>query len=360
MNLAGEAKRAVLVREFGENGFDYIGDSQADLAVWASARRSWSVNARARVRRLASQLHGYQGEIESIRASAKEWFRALRLHQWLKNLLVFIPLFGAHQLGNSGLLAASLIAFLAFGLCASSVYLLNDLLDLPDDRRHGKKRLRPFASGRLPLIRGLVAIPVLLLASFLISAAFLPAAASAALAFYYIVTLFYSTSLKRRMAIDVLALAGLYTLRIVMGSLATGLSLSFWIMAFSMFVFLSLALVKRHAELLHARQPGAPAKTPGRGYFPEDLPMVAQLGAASGYLSVLILALYINDSHTIQMYRYPQIIWLACPLLLSWITRVWMLSHRGEMDGDPLIFAIRDRKSLVTSVLILGTLFAAR
>jgi 4-hydroxybenzoate polyprenyltransferase len=180
------------------------------------------------------------------------------------------------------------------------------------------------------------------------------------LAFYYVVTLAYSLSLKRRMAIDVIALAGLYTLRIVMGSVATEIAPSFWLMAFAMFIFLSLALVKRYAELFHARQNGRPAKTPGRGYYPYDLAMIAPLGAAAGYLAVLVLALYINDGHTIDAYRRPEIIWLACPLVLSWITRVWMLAHRGEMHEDPLVFATKDWKSVTTGLLFVLILVIAR
>lgn len=360
VNLAGTDKRDALVREYGIGGFDYVGDSAADLAVWPSARRGWTVNASARVERRARGLAGHAGTIPTVRTQLSDWIRALRLHQWLKNFLVFVPLLGAHQAGNLTLVLQSAVAFLAFGLCASSVYLLNDLLDLPDDRRHARKRHRPFASGRIPLIAGLAAKPLLLAAAFALSAMALPPAATAVLGFYYLVTLAYSLSLKRRMAIDVIALAGLYTLRIVMGAMATGLALSFWLMAFSMFIFLSLALVKRYAELSHARQTGKPSKTPGRGYYTEDLAMIAPLGAASGYLSVLVLALYINAGQTLELYRRPEIIWLACPLILSWITRVWMLTHRGEMHEDPLVFATKDLKSLTTGFLMAGVLILAK
>lgn len=360
MNLAGSAKRDALVREFGVGGFDYVGDSAADLAVWSSARQGWTVNAPAHVERAARALPSHAGAISTPRTRPADWLRALRLHQWLKNFLVFVPVLGAHQVGNLTLLVQSAIAFLAFGLCASSVYVLNDLLDLPDDRRHARKRHRPFAAGRIPVTAGLAATPLLLAAAFGLSATLLPPAATAVLGFYYLVTLAYSLSLKRRMAIDVIALAGLYTLRIVMGAMATGLALSFWLMAFSMFIFLSLALVKRYAELFHARQTGKPSKTPGRGYFPEDLAMIAPLGAASGYLAVLVLALYINDGHALELYRRPELIWLACPLVLSWVTRVWMLAHRGEMHEDPLVFATKDWKSLTTGVLFAAIILLAR
>jgi 4-hydroxybenzoate polyprenyltransferase len=243
------------------------------------------------------------------------------------------------------------MAFLFFGLCASSVYLLNDLLDLADDRYHHSKRNRPFAAGRLSIKSGLIACPILLVGAFAGALWLLPAQFSGALIVYYILTLAYSLSLKRRMVVDVIALAVLYTMRIIAGAAAFNLSLSFWMLAFSMFLFLSLALVKRYAELHDARSKGHTEKTPGRGYFPDDLQMISSLGAASGYLAVVVLALYIDDQANPDLYAYPHLIWLACPLLLFWTTRVWSLTHRGQMHEDPVVFAIRDRTSLVVGVL---------
>jgi 4-hydroxybenzoate polyprenyltransferase len=359
-NLAGEAKSEALVQAFGRGGYDYVGNSSADLPVWGAARQAWVVNASHGVERDARRLNSFAGVLGGPGGGLASWARALRLHQWLKNSLIFVPILGAHQWSDFPLWITALVAFLAFGLCASSVYILNDLLDLPDDRRHPRKRHRPFASGVLPITAGMAAVPLLLAVSFALAASRLPASATLVLAFYYAVTLTYSLSLKRRMAIDVIALAGLYTLRLVMGAAATGLALSFWLLSFSMFMFLSLALVKRYAELFHARQRSHAVKTPGRGYFPEDLPIVASLGTAAGYLAVLVLAFYINDPHTLELYRRPEIIWLSCPLLLSWITRIWMLAHRGEMHDDPLVFATKDWKSLVTAVLSVSILIAAR
>lgn len=252
-----------------------------------------------------------------------------------------------------------MIAFFLFGLCASSVYLLNDILDLADDRHHASKRNRPFASGKLSIRDGLIAFPLLLVSAFVLAICFLPWPFVGALAGYYALTLAYSLFLKRYMAVDVIALAMLYTMRIIAGAAALALPLTFWILAFSMFIFLSLALVKRYAELLEARNKGEHEQTRGRGYYPVDLEMISSLGAASGYLSVMVLALYIYDQSTVQLYQYAHIIWLACPLLLFWITRIWMLTHRGAMHEDPVVFASHDRTSLIVGALFLLTFWVA-
>jgi 4-hydroxybenzoate polyprenyltransferase len=212
--------------------------------------------------------------------------------------------------------------------------------------------LRPFASGRLPIQSGLLASPALLVSALTLALWQLPWAFTAGLVTYYAMTLEYSLALKRRMVIDVIVLAGLYTLRIIVGAIAVSISLSFWLLAFSMFLFLSLALVKRYAELFQARAQGKEKKAGGRGYFPSDLQMLASLGAASGYMAVMVLALYVNDPQTARQYSHHQIIWLACPLLLTWISRVWMLAHRGAMNEDPVIFAVRDRISLTIGLLM--------
>ncbi|WP_349572508.1 UbiA family prenyltransferase [Azotobacter salinestris] len=350
-NLSARRKRDVLVEQYGEGGFDYVGNSRDDIPVWAVARKAYVVNPERGVEHRARALGNVEQVIRSTPSTLKEWRSALRLHQWLKNLLIFVPLLAAHRLTDPALLGQAILAFLLFGLCASSVYLLNDLLDLPDDRLHHTKRHRPFASGRLSLRSGLLACPLLLAAAFAGALWLLPWTFALSLAAYYALTLAYSLALKRCMAVDIIALALLYTLRIIAGAAAFGLPLTFWILAFSMFIFLSLALVKRYAELREARSRGRTEKTRGRGYYPDDLPMIASLGAASGYLAVMVLALYIHDQATVSLYRYPQAIWLACPLLLFWISRVWMLAHRGQMNEDPVVFAVRDRISLLVGVL---------
>ncbi|RON63715.1 UbiA family prenyltransferase [Pseudomonas fluorescens] len=350
-NLSAHRKRDLLIEHYGENGFDYVGNSLDDIPVWAAARHAYVVNPEAGVERRARAQGNVEQLIDSNRPSLKDWMKALRLHQWMKNALIFVPLLAAHQLANPLLLFQGILAFLLFGLCASSVYVLNDLLDLEDDRHHKSKRKRPFASGKLSIRSGLIVLPLLLIGAFGGATLLLPWQFSVVLLAYYFLTLAYSLSLKRQMAVDVIALALLYTVRIIAGAAAFSLPLTFWILAFSMFMFLSLALVKRYAELYEARSKGKTEKTRGRGYYPADLEMISSLGASSGYLAVMVLALYIHDQATTNLYTYPQVIWVACPLLLFWITRVWMLTHRGEMHDDPVVFAIRDRVSLVVGAL---------
>jgi 4-hydroxybenzoate polyprenyltransferase len=350
-NLSGAHKRDLLVTLFGERGFDYVGNALDDMPIWRSAERAYVVDPLPGVELATRSLDNVVQVLRSGATSLRDWYKAFRIHQWAKNALIFVPLLAAHQIGNPLLLWHGLLAFVFFGLCASGVYILNDLLDLEDDRRHPSKRLRPFASGHLSIKSGLAVFPCLLLASFLGAWCWLPWQFVAVLAAYYGLTLVYSLVLKRIMALDVIALALLYTLRIIAGGAAFELELTVWMLAFSMFIFLSLALVKRYAELQLALCNGITGKTGGRDYYPADLAMLSSLGAASGYLAVMVLALYIHDSTTVVLYSHPQLIWLACPLLLFWITRIWMLTHRGRMNQDPVVFALRDRLSLGMGVV---------
>lgn len=358
-NLTAESKRDLLIEHFGESGFDYVGNSLDDISVWSAARHAYVVDPERGVLRKAQAMGNVKQTLLSSVVPLKSWVSAIRIHQWMKNALIFVPLLAAHQVMNPMMVRQGILAFLLFGLCASSVYILNDLLDLADDRHHHSKKRRAFASGDLSIITGIVAFPLLLCTAFAGAALFLPWQFSAVLLAYYALTLAYSLDLKRRMSIDVIALAALYTLRIIAGAAAFQLQLTFWMLAFSMFMFLSLALVKRYAELRDARVKGKKEKTRGRGYYPDDLEMISSLGASSGYLAVMVLALYIHDQATIDLYSSPQIIWLACPLLLFWITRVWMLTHRGLIHEDPVVFAIRDRVSLMVGALFCVVFWAA-
>lgn len=351
-NLSSHHKRDLLVELYGEGGFDYAGNSRDDLSVWQAARKAYVVNPERGVERVALAIGNVETVIRSNTSSVKDWLRALRLHQWMKNVLIFVLLFTAHKLTNVVMVGEALLAFLFFGLCASSVYVLNDLLDLADDRHHKRKRFRPFASGKLPISAGLIAAPLLLIVAFGGALLLLPLEFAATLATYYILTLAYSLVLKRKMVVDVIALAMLYTIRIIAGSAAFSLELTFWILAFSMFMFLSLALVKRYAELREAKTRGQTEKARGRGYYPDDLEMIASLGASSGYLAVMVLAMYIYDPMTTRLYAHPHIIWLACPMLLFWISRTWMITHRGQMHDDPVMFAVKDRLSLCLGAAI--------
>jgi 4-hydroxybenzoate polyprenyltransferase/phosphoserine phosphatase len=355
LNLSAQIKRDTLVAEYGEKGFDYAGNSLDDVSVWQAADRAYVVNPLTGVERAARKHGNVERVFKNRPFPLKVWARSLRLHQWLKNLLIFIPLLAGHHIASLPLVTFALVAFLTFGMCASSVYLLNDLLDLEDDRHHPVKCHRPLASGAMPLIWGVILVPVLLVAAFAIASAFLPLHFCAVLFAYYGLTLAYSIALKRRVMVDVVMLAALYTTRIVAGAAAISVPLTFWLLAFSMFLFLSLALVKRYAEL-HAMQKDGRANMRGRGYLPSDLPLLSSFGVASGFLSVLVLALYIQNPDTATLYRHPQAIWLSCPLLLYWVSRTWIITHRGNMNEDPIVFAARDLTSLVV-VALCGVVF---
>lgn len=355
-NISSHAKRDVLVEEFGHGGFDYAGNSHADVPVWESAGKAYLVNPERGVEKRALKKGNVERVIKSSSNQFALWLQALRPHQWMKNLLIFVPLLAAHDLFNSSALLLGLLGFVFFSLCASSVYLLNDLLDLEDDRHHPKKRNRVLASGALSIKTGTIAIPLLLLVPFAGSLWLMPWRFSLVLGIYYVATLAYSLVLKKVTAADIIVLSLLYTIRILAGVYACSLTPTFWMLAFSMFIFLSLALVKRYSELRDARLNGNNEKAKGRGYYPDDLEMISSLGAASGYLSVMVLALYIQDNATVAMYRHPQIIWAACPVLLFWITRLWLLTNRGEMHADPVIYAVTDKISILSG-LIFGIIF---
>jgi 4-hydroxybenzoate polyprenyltransferase len=281
----------------------------------------------------------------------RDVLRALRPHQWLKNLLVFLPMLAAHQL-DAATFAAALLAFVSFSLVASSVYVLNDLLDLAADRAHPRKCNRPFASGAVPLSYGSVLAPALLIAGGAVAAPLGPTFI-AVLAIYYGATMLYSFSLKRHMVIDICMLAGLYIMRMIAGSTATKIPLSVWLLAFALFIFLSLAAVKRQAELVDAAGRGALASS-GRGYQVADLPIISMIALCSGYVSVLVMALYVNSPNVVELYAQPAALWAVCAVLLYWITRTVLLTHRGQMHDDPVVFALRDRISQICFAVIAG------
>jgi len=348
-NLSGANKAEALAKRYGEKGFDYVGNARVDLKVWARARRAIVANAPASLARAAARACEVEAVLPTLDARARTWLRALRLHQWLKNLLVFVPLLASHRFTQPQVLMDGVLGFLAFGLCASSVYLLNDLLDLASDRHHPRKRSRPLAAGDLPLLHAMVASPLLSLAAFALAFSLSPLFAGL-LGFYYLLTLAYSFRLKQRPVVDVVVLAGLYTLRIIGGSILLSAPPSFWLLAFSMFLFLSLAMLKRYTELRLLSLQGQ-QRSKGRGYEVEDVHLIQSLGAASGYQAVLVLALYINSSASQALYRLPELLWLWCPLLLYWISRMWMVAHRGSMRDDPVIFAATDRTSQLVVLL---------
>lgn len=357
LNLSGSNKAAELVKRFGDKGFDYCGNEKVDLAVWRHARSAIVVNADEGLVRAAGGVTQVAHSIAPLPGGIKVILKALRVHQWAKNALIFVPVAAAHQLSDSAALVNSLLAFLSFSLCASSVYLLNDMLDLAADRQHHSKCRRPFASGQLSLLFGLLAAPVLLAVAVAV-ALILPIKFFGVLVAYYVATLAYSFGIKKVVMVDVLALAGLYTVRIVAGAAATAIPLSFWLLMFAIFIFLSLAIVKRYAELYVMKQQGK-LKAKGRGYQVEDLALLQSLGGASGYLSILVLGLYVNSPDIAVMYKHPKIVWALVPVMLYWISRIWMETHRGRMHDDPLVFALKDRVSLLTGALAAVVLWLA-
>lgn len=271
--------------------------------------------------------------------------RACRPHQWAKNVLLFLPILAAHRAGDREALLRVGLAFVSFSLVASSVYVLNDVLDVEADRQHPRKRHRPFASGALGPGTGF-ALVLGLLAAGAGMAVLLPPMFGVALAAYWLVTSAYSAWLKRVAIVDVLVLAGLYTARIYAGAFAAGVPVSEWLASFSLFFFLSLAALKRAAEIGRRGE-----SLPGRGYHGEDQAPVAMMGIASGYVSVLVLALYVSHPEVTRLYRHPAWLWGLCVLALYWISRIWLLAWRGEMHDDPVVFAIRDGASWAVAVL---------
>jgi 4-hydroxybenzoate polyprenyltransferase len=277
------------------------------------------------------------------------WRRALRLHQWAKNLLVFIPVVAGHKLGDLPVLTQALLGVVAFCFCASSVYVVNDLMDLESDRAHPAKCKRPFAASQLSVTQGLTAAALLAIMSAACGR-FLPPIFLVYLAVYYLVSILYSALIKKMMLLDVFVLAGLYTIRILAGQGATGIICSSWLLGFSMFIFLSLAFLKRYIELHRVNLAGRTSAA-GRGYFTGDLPMLLSLGPLSGWLAVLVLSLYINSEDARLLYHHPVRLLLVCPLLLYWISRIWLLATRDTLHDDPVVFALKDWVSYAVGVL---------
>lgn len=359
LNIAGENKAAALVQRFELHGYDYAGNSHKDLPVWSQADKAVVVNGSSELLKKAQDISTVERVFPKGSIGFSSWRRVLRIHQWLKNLLLFVPIFAAHDLGNGQAWGALIFAFVAFSLCASSVYIANDLLDLESDRLHPRKRSRPFAAGIVPAWVGVLVAPLLLIISLGV-AALVGQQFLSWLIFYFALTCAYSWGLKRLMLIDCLTLALLYTLRIIAGAAAVGHGLSFWLLAFSVFLFLSLAFVKRYAELevqlLSRRE-----KIHGRGYYTVDASLIQTMGIVAGYSSVLVLALYLNSEAVLRLYTAPELIWGAVPVMLFWISWMWMQAHRGKMHDDPLVFAVKDPASLTAgatfaAILVAGTI----
>jgi 4-hydroxybenzoate polyprenyltransferase len=371
LNLAGKNKLAAFKSRFDDN-FSYIGNALPDLSLLQHCKQPMVANPTAGLRAALRKARITPVRTFDERVSPfKAWPKAIRLHQWAKNVLIFLPLLLAHA-SAAGLAAAALLAFLSFGLCASATYIVNDLLDLEADRQHPSKRRRPFASGDLSALSGVVVV-ILFLAASLALALLVPHAISAFslniglfhphrfllwLGIYFVATLSYSLRLKRAVLVDVIVLSGLYTIRILAGSAATGVAVSTWLAGFSIFFFLSLAFVKRFAELESLRERGGSSAS-GRGYHVADIEQLRSFGSASGYASVVVLTLYISNLDAAQLYRHSNRLWLLVPVLLLWISNLWLLASRGELNEDPVVYAITDRRSLLLGLLVLAIVLSA-
>ena len=354
-NLSGTHKLEAIKSFTNNETFDYAANGKIDIRVWKFARKAILVNPDKGIQNSVKSLTAIDKVFIERKTGLLKYIKAIRAYQWMKNLLIFLPLFTAHQFTNIPLIFNASIAFVAFSICASGVYILNDLLDLPVDRVHPRKRLRPFASGDINLLHGMI-LSVLLPATGLTLAYFLSSEFFNILLIYMLMTTAYSLKFKSYAIIDILLLAALYTIRIFAGAIAINVALSFWLLTFSMFIFLSLALVKRSSELIMLANNNH-KKTSGRGYHVEDLDLLKMMGVTSGFMSILVIALYIDNPSISQNYSHPQLLWLLCPVLLLWISRIWLKTGRGEMHDDPLVFAIKDYGSLVV-ILTCGVIVA--
>ena len=351
-NLTAGNKLEGLRRTFGDEGYDYIGNAGPDLPLLQHAGSAMLANPTPALRtRLRSRGVTVEREFRDRSSRTKAVLKALRLHQWAKNILIFVPMLLAHAL-RADLFAETAIAFVSFSLCASATYIANDLLDIESDRRHPRKRNRPFAAGDLPVLAGTLISALLLGGAIAIAATLLPPVFLPWLFVYLVGTLSYSLVLKRVVLVDVLVLSGLYTVRLLAGASATDVPISPWLAAFSVFLFLSLAMVKRFSELQNTRARGQ-AVANGRGYLLGDLEQLRSFGTASAYASVVVFSFYIGESRKSGvLYQHPTRLWLITPLMIYWLSRVWLLASRGELDEDPVIFAVTDRISLLTGLAV--------
>jgi 4-hydroxybenzoate polyprenyltransferase len=349
-NLTSGNKLARLMAEFG--AFDYIGNATADLPLLAHAHTALLANPTWRLRLALGMKHiSVARTFTDKRPLTSTVFKAIRIHQWAKNILLLLPLLLSHNLRPAAI-GAAVAAFFCFSFMASANYLVNDLLDIESDRHHPVKRFRPFAAGDLSVSSG-IGLALLMAAASLALLPFLPHEFALWLLLYILSTAAYSVFLKQVALVDVLVLSGLYTLRMLAGGAATGTEISHWLAGFSSFLFLSLAMVKRFSELENLRERGA-SSTHGRGYLVADIEQIRAFGTASAYAAVLVFSIYIARPDVVLLYKHAGRLWLIVPLLLYWINRVWLLASRGELDEDPVIFAIRDRISLAVGAGVLA------
>ncbi|WP_100367952.1 UbiA family prenyltransferase [Yoonia maricola] len=356
VNLSGQKKAQCLIDNFGLGEFDYIGNDAADLPVWKVARQPIAIRTSRSVTAKLRDIAPGALFLDHERTSSKSWRKQLRVHQYAKNALVFLPMLAAHMFDFVSLLTATLAA-VSFCFAASACYILNDLVDLVDDRAHRSKKNRPLAKGDIPLIHAVIAVPILLALATIVSLS-ISWAFAGVLAIYFILTTFYTLHLKRILLVDVLTLSGLYTIRMIGGAVALGIGLSSWLVVFSLSIFVSLALMKRFVELA-ARVDSRLPSPANRDYENADLTMLAALSAAAGFNAVTVLALYVSGYAVSSLYTSPDLLLLACPILTYWIGRALILAQRRQMQDDPVVFAIKDPMSRLSGLAMLAVFVAA-
>lgn len=358
-NLKGSKKSELLEQHFGRGAFDYIGDSAADIHIWRSSANAIVVARNDSFPKKAAKAGNVIKILARVRTSrTKALLKALRLHHWSKNILLFLPLMLAHQIKDPVRLKEAVIAFFCFGFAASAIYVLNDLLDLQSDRKHPWKSRRPFASSALSIPFGVCLFGVLATGSLIASWFFLTWFFTIILACYLLLSIVYSTSMKSVLLVDVMLLTSFYGLRILAGGIAVHVKFSYWLIAFAMFFFFSLAMAKRYSELVHAADLIESGNS-GRAYVPEDRIAVSSFGIASGYISILVIAFYINSHEVTSLYQRPEVLWLICPLVLYWVSRIWLLAHRELLADDPVVIAMRDKVSYAAGLFAIAIVLAA-
>ncbi len=351
-HLIGEKKLSVIVHLNEKKSFDYIGDSRADLPIWKESQRAVIAGSNMfLVAQLKRSADNYDRIISLDRPRVRSLFKAMRVHQWAKNLLLFAAIFLGHRFNNLTLVFNVLQGFIAFSLCGSAVYILNDLLDLEADRLHARKRERPFAAGDISPVTGVLISAVLLLGAFAIAFP-LSLSFAATLGAYFALTLLYSFYIKEILLLDVFLLASLYTIRVWAGGICANIGISHWAIAFFMCLFLSLALAKRYSELIASADSHEDKILNRRGYQLSDIPFVLGYGCGSSLMSVLVIAIYLNSPDVSVHYRRSSMLWFVCPTLAYWSGRLWILAARGELDEDPVLFAIKDKTTYLLGAII--------
>jgi 4-hydroxybenzoate polyprenyltransferase/phosphoserine phosphatase len=359
VHLVSHKKLSAIARHDGDKSFSYMGDSSDDICIWKDSFHAIVVGANQSFARKVQNVVESVGHLEvACKPAYKAILRALRPHQWAKNLLLFAAVFLGHKFNDLSLVLNSTLGFVAFSLCGSAVYIINDLVDLEADRLHPKKRTRPFAAGDISAVIGAL-LSVLLFLTALVVSVNLSLAFTAVLLTYFTLTLLYTFSFKEKLLIDVFLLGLLYTLRVWAGGVCTGIVISNWALAFFMCLFLSLALAKRYSELSDAAAANREGSLYRRGYRISDMQFLMSLGCSSALMSVVVVALYINSPDVTRYYRRPSMLWVVCPIFAYWLSRLWLIAARGDLDEDPVLFAIRDKLSYLVGVIIVGVVLFA-